>query len=168
LIAPIELRIDSKSNHFGIEWKGFGNAKFVVLSDDFKIAIRLFFWKKDISLLKGDWRYLKPQKESKTSNPKRKNSTFSFSGEQFMKLIKSWKIREWKLDVDLNNVIINSYLFPMCYVISNDKNYLHINYMGKNEVKIIIQNSIGRMLNALYFNRVNLFHQQNQYYGNAI
>ncbi len=96
MMAPILLKINSLTDTYSIEWRGIGNLRIISEMDDIKIVFRLFFWKKDISLIKGDWKYWRKKEKTKKTTSKRKHSIFKMSRSRLFKLLKSWKIKVFK------------------------------------------------------------------------
>ncbi len=152
VVTPIKLIIDSTNNNYGIEWWGIGNLKVIPILNDFKLQISVLFWRKNIMLLEKSGQLAKKRATKNPRNSKRKKRKFNLSRIRFLKILKSFKIKVWQVNIDTGNVILNSYLFPFCYLLSNKKRNLIINYTGKTDVKIEFQNSIGRMLSAMYLN----------------
>ena len=61
-------------------------------------------------------------------------------------IIKSFKLKQLKLNIDTGDVIRNAYLVPVFAVAYRENIRLSVNYEEQNEFLLHFENSIGRML----------------------
>jgi len=67
------------------------------------------------------------------------------------KTIRSFQLKKFNVNVDTGNVQLNSYLFPVFFMIGFffDRN-ICINYNGYNFIQIIVQNNLARLSWAFF------------------
>ncbi len=155
LITPIRINIDSERNAYFFQWTGIAKASIIPLPDDFLFRLHIFFWKPEWSLIKLVTK--KTEKKEKQKKPKKRNvkknrqMKFSKWKRKGLRLLKSFKIKALKLNLDTDDYIQNSYLYPVFYFLSGRNRQLSINYEGKVELKFIAENRLYKILNAILF-----------------
>ncbi len=67
------------------------------------------------------------------------------------KTIRSFQLKKINVNIDTGNVQLNSYLFPVFFLIGFffDRN-ISINYNGYNFIRIIVQNNLARLSWAIF------------------
>lgn len=147
LMAPIVLKIDTQEELCYLKWKGIAGVRLLVLADEIVLKIQVFFWKKNIYPLSHSPKTLtakqahKPKKKKKRQLPWRKGK----------KLLQSFTIQTFQLDLDTDDFVQNSYLLPIFYFLSNERRRLRINYSGQTVLKLVVQNRLYHLLKAWLF-----------------
>ncbi len=150
LIAPLELSIRTEQNDYALEWKSIGRVEIIPVTDDIVIRLKVLFFRKDFYPLQ-----YQPQKkdktEKKTKKKKKKKRAGSWGWQKIKKkglrLLRSFEVKAFKLDLDTDDFVLNSYLFPIFYLTGN-KN-ITINYEGRSSLTLIIQNRPYKILLAI-------------------
>lgn len=153
LIAPIRLVIDSKKGEYWIEWKGIAGARLLPVPGNLLLRFNILFWRKEL-----DAQQELARRQDKPKNPKKKKGKKSRSKQWLsfqkirrkgIRLLKSCSVKALRLNIDTDDYIINSYLYPIFYLLDRGKKRLSINYEGEAEVLLVVENRLYRMLIAL-------------------
>jgi len=148
LISPIRLVIDSNSNTYYVSWKGIASAQLISENKDLIIRIKTLVYKKDFSPLK----YKKKEKKEKKGMQKsesKKSGRITF--QKMKRMLQSFTIRAFYLNLDTDNYIINGYLYPFFHFVDYPNKSMKINYVGKNDVQLIVENRLYKIINAYLF-----------------
>ncbi|GAA4941248.1 hypothetical protein GCM10023314_12830 [Algibacter agarivorans] len=102
----------------------------------FRIRLNILFMKYYIYPLKKR-RANKPKKAKKkhVTKPKRHMSFI-----RIYKLLKTFKIKQFYINMDTGNYILNAKLYPLFVLLNYNIGKFHINFQGKNQLVIIIKN----------------------------
>ncbi len=145
LFSPIQITLNSQKKIYQIHWYGIARARLLLLSKDFLIRVNVFFWEKDFSLLR-------PKKEKKkATKKKRKFRSRKKTLKKIIRILKSFKIKIFKIDLDTGDYIQNSYLYPVFHFLKNKKRDLSINYRGDVNIHLKIENRLYKILLSLLF-----------------
>lgn len=151
LWAPLSLIINTKEEILKFEWKYIVTAVLIEKDDNWGIGIQLLFFKKFIPI---EWFFkTKKAEPSKAKTIKKKEKT-SVSPRRmwviFKKIIRSFEIKTCKINWDTDDYILNAYLYPLTPFISYPNAFFHINFEGKRDIELIIENRIGRILKSFF------------------
>jgi hypothetical protein len=84
---------------------------------------------------------LAPDKKKKIkSEKKKKKSRFPFTFQQGWRLLKSFQIKRFYLDVDTGDCITNAKLYPIFSMVNYQGGNFNINFKGRNKLVLDIQN----------------------------
>ncbi len=145
LIAPMRLVFDTETNTYGIIWYGLARAQIIGIPGDIVVRVKSFFWKKDFYPLHASGqKQIDPPKDKRPS--KIKWSRYIKKG---IRVLKSCSIQKFRLNIDTDDYILNSYLYPLFCFLSTRKTPLQINYKGDVELTIILENRLWRILKAI-------------------
>jgi len=83
----------------------------------------------------------KPVREVKDKSPKRTHTSGRFIWKKFRKnwlrILKSFKVRRFRINIDTDNFITNSLIFPITYFAQMRGYQVSINYMGMQSVSLV-------------------------------
>ncbi len=144
LVAPIVLKIDTQQDIGYLKWKGIAGLRLLILADDIVLRVQVFFWKKDFYPLSYSPKSGNTKQESK---PVKKKKTL-VSWRKGKRLLQSFTVRTFQLDLDTDDFVQNSYLFPVFYFLSHEGRQLRINYSGHLALKIEVHNRLFSLLKA--------------------
>ncbi len=149
LWLPFRLIIDSKRDIYTVEWRPFGSALLVETENGLGIKMRILFFKKTIPIEQffRKKRVSKNIPPPKAEKPKRKRGKFSF-----IKLIKTFDIKLFKVNWDTDDFILNAYLYPFTPLFRNPNKTFSINFEGKRDVILVVENRLIRII-KLFFNQ---------------
>jgi len=138
LLTPIVLCIDTRTKQCYIKQKGVLKASF--LEDEkevLKVALTILFMRFYCYPLKI---FLPQHKKKKTKKKNAKKSSKRRSLKTALRLLKTFKIKFFLIDLDTGDSILNAKLYPV-FVFLNDKiGGFYINFQGRNELKFQIEN----------------------------
>ncbi len=148
LFAPFQLKIDSQKRMVEFQWKTIGKGALILSDEDLLLETRLFFWKKVWHPL--TWKFKSEKKKKKPKKAKGK-SFLKLKWKKIKNLLRSFKVRILKIDLDTDDYIVNSYLYPVFYFLNNPAKHrsMRVNYEGRFYCFIVIENSGWRILKAL-------------------
>ena len=137
LFTPIVLCLDTATKQYYLQFKGLAKASFVAHEEEIlQIKLKIFFWKKDIFLLRS-LRSLKSKKKSKSKSRKFLQSNNYRKG---MKILKSFEIERIAVNIDTGDVILNTKLYPIFTLLNYKYGNFNINFQGRNQLALYIQN----------------------------
>ena len=153
LFSPISLVVDTVGGACFLRWKGIASARLLWISDDILLKLRVLFWKKDIYPLHPSSSKQEPEEKKPKTQKKKKKSRLQFRKwmRKGMRVLRSFEVKAFRLNLDTDDYVYNSYLFPLFYFLSKGKRQLSINYRGEAELLLIVENRLYRMLIALLF-----------------
>jgi hypothetical protein len=143
LFSPFTLQINTIQNDFSVRWKGIGSARLLLLPEDLAIRMKIFFWHKDFYPLHPDGKKKKEKAEKKKPVEKKKRRAFTFR--KMKNVLRSFHIRKFRMDIDTDNYATNAWLFPLCYLIDLKKQRVRVNFEGRNECILTIENRLFNM-----------------------
>ncbi|MCB0567271.1 MAG: hypothetical protein KDD01_23125 [Phaeodactylibacter sp.] len=143
LIAPLSLKADTYRNEYYLSWGGIGKAELISVADEIVIRLRIAFWKKDFYPLHPST--AREKKKPKPKEEKKRKSQQTFPFRRAIKALKSFSIKYFRLEVDTDDFIWNAYLWPVVYWIEPLRRHVTVNFQGKNECRLLIQNRIWRL-----------------------
>lgn len=149
--TPLRIKIDTENQLYQVHWKGIAEAILIPLSNDFLIRFRVFFWKKDFYPLRQKAKQLEKKEKTKKVKSTKQSSDLNRRFKKGIQLLKSFEVKTFKLNLDTDNYIYNSYLYPVFYFLNKEHRQLKINYQGDLELQLEIENRLYRILIALFF-----------------
>ncbi len=147
LFAPIVLRIDTKMGVYRVRWKGIASFQFSIQEDVPILSLHIWFWKKDFQPLDALSKARKPNSKKKAKKRKsRKKRNWRRLG---LRLLHSFKVRQFDLMLDTDDFVLNSYLYPVFHMLHCKPLQLGINYQGESSLQLRIENRLIRLLKAI-------------------
>ncbi|MCO6478132.1 MAG: hypothetical protein J5I94_15990 [Phaeodactylibacter sp.] len=149
LLAQISILADTYRNEYYLSFGGVGKAELVPLPDDILIRVRFAFLTKEFYPL--HFSPEKKKKKAKAEKPEKRKREKAFPFRRAIRLLKSFNIKYFRLEVDTDDYIWNAYLWPVVYWIRPLRRHINVNFQGRNECRLLIQNRIWRMAWAWFF-----------------
>lgn len=143
LAAPFSILADTYRNEYYLSFGGIGKAELIPLPGDILIRLKVAFWKKDFYPLHPSKPKKRESPEAEKEKKSRKKGTVPFR--RIINVLKSFHIKHFRLEIDTDDYIRNAYLWPAVYGIKPLRRHVSINFDGRNECRLLIQNRIGRM-----------------------
>ncbi len=145
LWAPIRLEVNTWKGIYRVEWIGLGALNWLPEQGLDVIETRLFFWKK---------RWALSEMQSKPEPPKTKPKTKAVKKPQrgiarwllVKKIARTFKVRHCRLWIDTGDYLWNAWLFPAGWLLQKPNVGVWINFQGKNEGSLLVENRLGRVL----------------------
>lgn len=139
LLAEISIVADTYRNEYHVSFGGISKAELIPLPGDLLIRLHFAFWEKDLYPL-----HPSVGKEKKKPEPDRKSKK-GFPFRRIIKVLKSFHIKYFQLEVDTEDFIWNAYLWPVVYGVKPLRRHVYVNFQGRNECRLLIHNRIWRM-----------------------
>lgn len=142
LFLPIVLLIDTNSNQYYIHLKGL--AKINIESDPkelLKLKLHVFFINYYIYPLRT-------RTSSKKKTAQRKKTKNKLRLGTILKLIKSFKVKKLKINMDTGNCITNAKWYPVFYFLNYKFGGFNINFEEKNQLVLCLQNRPIRIIKS--------------------
>ncbi len=145
LFMPLELLADSAERLLSLRIGGLAKAS---VEEDPAEGIRLhlkalfmnFYWRP------SDFR--KRRASQKTKEKKRKSAKRNFKP-NWGKLLRSFRIKAFRLDMDTGDVLLNAKLFPLFALLDHRMGGFGINFQDYNRLYLRMENRPIRLLTAI-------------------
>lgn len=138
LWMPVVFKINTETKEYYLQFKGLAKAS--VMSDPeevLKIKLNVLFMRFNFFPLRMRRKKKKKKKEAQTKTRK----TFSSKKVQAIwRMIRSFKIKEFKLDIDTGDYVLNAKLYPAFYLLRHFGNNVAVNFEDRNRLALVIQN----------------------------
>lgn len=146
LISPVELEIDSRIPSAKLRWFSIGKAV-IWYENEWWLNFRVLFYRKTIrfSEIKKKPKKIKPATVKK--KPKSRMSISRMS-KKIIRVIKTFRVKEWQLAVDCGDHTRNAQLYPLNFLPGTFK-HLHINFSDENYLVLKIRNRPWKILYAI-------------------
>ena len=145
LFAPIQIYIDTDTVKYYVGIKGLAKAS---LEPDKKelirVRLKVLFYERCFYPIKKS---SKPKLPEKKAKPHRK---IKFG--KILRVIKSFEVRRFELDLDTGDYIANAKLYPVFMLLNHYVASFHINFENRNKLLIDIRNRPYRILKSFINN----------------
>ncbi len=148
LLAPLYLYIHTGESRYEAGLTGFFKARLVNGKHGLpELKMRVLFYPFRMPLIRLGEDRKKPSKAIKKQKKSKKRSWQGFRKIKLImkiswKLVRSFRLKKFYLNVDTGNVITNAYLFPVFSVLGGKKYRLSVNYASKNELILRLENNL--------------------------
>mgnify|MGYP001820375450 CR=1 FL=1 len=136
LLTPVSLFIDTRRDKYVIQQKGVVKAS--VLGDKkevLKVKLNVLFLKFYLYPLRSSKSKSKPKIKGKKKSKKRKFLSFKTG----LKLLKSFKVKRFRIDIDTGDYIVNAKLYPAFAYLNYKIGGFNINFQDRNQLVLHIQ-----------------------------
>ena len=150
LLAPISLNIDSKIGKYLIRWRGIGTVALITATEEWFLKLKIGFWEKKI-FMSSFIEKVKEKEEMKIETPKKKkrsNNSFVKYFRKIRQVLKSFKVKVCKINLDTDDYYWNALLIPVFQLVNRgNRHRIAINFRNENDILLIVEN---RLLKILY------------------
>ena len=134
LFTPIDLCIDTRRNQYYAELKGLARASVEpdaheILRVKVKVPFKVFYFFP-----------LKPRKARKKSKKKGRKNWNRFSPKTIWRVLRSFQIKKWDIELDTGDSINNAKLYPLFALMNYHFGGYHINFEGRNHALLHVRN----------------------------
>ncbi len=138
LLMPIILSIDTANNEYYIQLKGLARAYIEPHKEEIiRVKLKVFFMRFYFYPINEYYKRKKIKKlKSKKQKTKRRKNLGIHKG---LKVLKTIKVKQFELDMDTGNVIINAKLYPAFAFLNYYKGGFNINFIGRNRLVVRLQ-----------------------------
>jgi hypothetical protein len=141
LLAPLRIQIDSDQGIYEVTWGHV--VRMSIFPVDLKMRLSLFGMRKEWPLVSR-----RDRREKKAKSKKRRGPA-AFSGMRFLRVLRTFRVREWVIDIDTDDYCRNAYLYPVFHFLNLWKGQWRVNYEGEFVVRLTVDNRLSRILGAL-------------------
>lgn len=132
---PVILKIDTESNEYYVQLKGLLKADILSDPDEIlKVRLKVLFIKFNIFPIRS-----RNSVKKKRKAPIRKKSS-SGKIRYFWKVLRTFKVKEFMLDIDSGDYVINAKMYPLFYMLKRLGINLAINFEDRNRLVLVIYN----------------------------
>lgn len=145
LFAPFYLEINSITGVYGVRFHHLATARVMLKNSTPVLDLRIAGWKKEVDLAT---KFFKKKKKRPVIKKEKTGPGISIA--QVLKLLKTFRINRFYLDLDTGNMPVNGLLYPAFYWAGRylDKP-VSINFYHRNEVVIEVENNFARILRII-------------------
>lgn len=154
LISPFKVIIDTREGIYRLGWDRGVNASAFHFKEEWGVRLNIFGWKKDYGFEDLFQRINGPKEPEKqiqkeVRKKRKKTSRFRFSIRKLRRILRKIKVKQFQLEFDTEDVILNAYLLPVFEAIrfhSREKFSTRVNFLRRNILRMNVQ---ARMINVL-------------------
>lgn len=152
LTAPLRLEIDTSKGVLRVRFHALAGARLNATGNSLVLQWNILGIHKDLDLLS----ILTEQKKDsdRARLEKRRKNSPSIPFRKILAIIRSFKVRKFSLYIDTGDMELNGQLFPLLagagWFIHRD---MRINFNGKNELVLDIENNALRVMRAYLFTK---------------
>ncbi|NER09080.1 hypothetical protein SAMN06265375_1011436 [Muriicola jejuensis] len=147
LFAPIDIYLDTRSNNYYAEIKGLVKAsveadKLEILRIRVKVPFRQFYFYP-----------LKPRRKKtgkKPSEKKGRKHWNRFAPKTIWRVLRSFEIKKWELDLDTGDCITNAKLYPLFALLNYRSGGFHVNFEGRNHAVLMVRNRPVSLIKSFF------------------
>ena len=144
LVAPFQLIIDSEMGKVEFHWKSIGRIGLWANEE----AILLL--KVNIGCFHRTWKPLEWQSKPQNNQPKkvkkkRKSNIQNLPFQLIYQLLSTFRVRYFRLDLDTDDFVLNSYLYPFAFTLQRMGWQVSINYAGRSYFTCCVENQLARI-----------------------
>lgn len=151
LIAPLQLQIDTTANHYRVQWKTIGYGQLIIRPAELAVRLKVLFWQKEWPLFPPTPKTKeepKPEQHHPENQQSQKAKKRSWPKLNFRALLRTFEVKRLRLHLDTDDFIVNSYLFPIFYLLRREDRDLQINYKGEALLQLVVENRLYRLVLA--------------------
>ena len=135
LFTPINLWIDTDKNQYFIQLKGVAKASLEPMKEEvFRVKLTILFFDFYLYPLKYKFQNNAEKKVKRTV----KKTSIEFK--KILRILNSFKIKKMLLNIDTGDWTLNAKLYPLFYFSNYGKGNFRINFQGRNQLVLHIQN----------------------------
>ncbi len=146
LFAPFILDIDTRTPYATFEWKGLGSANIIYQEEQWLIRYRVLFFRNELNL--STMKRKPKKKKTKKDKHKRKEMNSRKMMMKALRVLRSFKVKKWRISLDTGNNVFNAWLYPLNFVIGLE--HCNINFYGENYLVLRLKNNMVRIIHAWF------------------
>ncbi len=149
LLAPVFLYISTSESRYEAGLKGVFKVMVRVNAKEFPVLMgKVFFISFRIPVFRVKARKIKTTDPKKRKKKVRKlvRKRMRMIMKIVWRLIRSYRLKQLKVNIDTGDVIRNAHLIPVFAIIHREKVQLTVNYENKTEFLVHLESTMGRMI----------------------
>lgn len=148
LLMPVYLLVSSEQDKMAIRVSPWIEVGLSWKSDRFAGYLAYPFGRREFPNFP---RKARSKPEQTQAHPPREGQPFMVRRlrRKWRALLRSFQVKDFRVQLDTNDFILNAYLYPLCVVLSRMTNRpIQINFWGEMEIEICLRNTLARVLYA--------------------
>lgn len=146
LLMPLELYLDSYQERYYLRMGILARASVEkdpveLLRLHLKVLFMNFYWRP--SDLKTAHK-----KPDKTKEVRKTRKVRKFNVSLVKRLLRSFKVRRFRLEIDTGNPMLNARLYPLLFLLDRQAGDIRVNFVNRNHLLLQLTNRPIRLLNA--------------------
>jgi hypothetical protein len=138
LLVPIILFIDTNTNQYYIQFKGLAKVSIEANEEEIlKIKLKLLFMNFDFYPLT---KHKKRNKKTHLTKAKSKKKQNRFNLKTGLRLLKTFKVKQFVMAIDTGDCIYNAKLYPVFAFLNYRIGNFNINFVGRNQLVLHLEN----------------------------
>lgn len=150
LLSPLWIELDSGIPSGKIRWWGIGRVE-LYHEGEWKVRLRLLFFQKIYYLeRRGAKKEKRVKKKIAATGVKKKPvMPFRLMLKKMIRIIRSFTIEQWRLDMDTGDAALNARLYPLNWL-PVLQGHVFVNFNGEQRFRCRIRNNGWRLLWAWF------------------
>jgi hypothetical protein len=145
LFASLFIEIDSSAGLYRIRYFGLASRKLYVEDNSLTADFNIIGWHKKIDLFAP--KKTVKEKAEKKNKEKKKKKKITYYIRKSLGVIKSFRIKNFRLVIDSGNAVLNGILYPWFYLLGRlSGKTMEINFCNKNELVLKAKSNFARMI----------------------
>jgi hypothetical protein len=145
LLAPLELKIDTRTPQASLRWISIGKAKVVYEQEKWLLKIRVWFFSKQWELEKLIFGKKKKNRIKKATRKRKSNKNKRLR--RFLSVVKTFRVTKWQIAMDTGDSIQNAWLYPLNFF-PYTRHHLYINFEEENYLLLKVRNVPWKLVYA--------------------
>lgn len=142
LFLPIRVQIDTRQGNYGLAWFPLLDIRWMAGTDGGHAEIKICGVRHRITGTDFQLR--------SSSRSKKETARFRMGPKQALAIIRTFRIKKWRVYIDTGNMALNGQLFPLCYLLGlRTGKKIQVNFLGINEVAITLESNLYRVAKVL-------------------
>lgn len=158
LFIPFRIEADSETGEFRFRFHWLAEGRLVADETGIVLHVRVAWWRKTIDLLappKQQKRETGKKAAVKKSRPEKRKASVTETLDLIRAVAKSFRIRHCFISIDTGNMPLNGALYPWFYLLGRYTGHpIRINFQGEEIIQLQVQNTLARILWALFKNKL--------------
>lgn len=146
LLMPLELCLDSYQDRYSLRMGGLARASLEkdpmeLIRLHLKVGFLHFYWRpSDLQRFK--------KKDSKEKAGKKAGRVRKFKVSQFKRLLGSFRVKSFRLEIDTGDPLLNARLYPLVFLLPPPVGDIRLNFINRNHILLEITNRPINLLKA--------------------
>ncbi len=146
LLSPLVIKLDTRIPGTAVYWQGIGAAE-LWYDEEWYLNMQLLFYHKTFRMNELGKKTAKKKSSPKKKKAKKMNR--SLLVKKIIRVLRSFRVTEWKLAIDADDYTLNAQLYPLNFIPLTVE-HLQINFSGENYLLLKIKNSPWKILYAWF------------------
>lgn len=148
LLMPFQLEVDTAEGLFRFEWKTLVLVLWLPEEGWDMVKIDAPFFHKKISVAARSWRPSRQKAKTlpHTEKPASKRASSRLAWRVVPAVLRTFKVQRCVLWLDTDDYVQNAWLYPVFGLWNHRRIRVVVNFLGKNDLALLVQNSLGRMV----------------------